>query len=166
MSRARFAVLTFAFLLASSSGAIHAEQPEGVIRTFLVMNLVDENVDFSSEDSVLLKVNQHSGVSVVRTFGTGPNDPLSAFNGKDFGFGVSAMYITRGLGDTPVGVFAWLLDDDTPEPPPVGSVALLGPDAVEFQSETFHVTIVQDFLSPSIDEGDAAATIVTAVFTK
>ncbi len=132
----------------------------------MIIDLLDENVDFSSEDSVLMKVNNKSGGIVTRTFSTSPEHPLSAFSGETFGFGVSAMYITRGMGQTPVGVFGWLLDEDTPEPPPAGSVALLGPDVVILQTETFHVTTGQNFLYPTIDENDATATIVTALFTK
>lgn len=164
MSRIRFAILTFAFLLTSLGETIHAQEPDGVIRTFLVIEFSD--VDFSDEDSVLLKVGNDSGDLVERTLVTGPDHPLAAFDGETFGFGVPVMYLTKGFGDTPVGTFGWLLDENTPEAPPVGSVALLGADAVIIQSETFYVTVGKDFLYPSIDPTDSAATIVTAVFTK
>jgi hypothetical protein len=166
LNRAKFFVLGFAFLLSPFSEAIYAQQSEGIVRTFMVVGLVNESVDFSDGDSVLLKVNKDSTSFTTKTFVTDPSHPLSAFSGESFGFGVSAMYVTRSLGDTPAGFFAWLLDEDTPEAPPTGSVALLGPDAVILQTETFHLNSSGGIIYPTNDEAQPIAMIVTAVFTK
>ena len=166
LTKTKLALVTFACLLVNSSGTIHAQQPDGIIRTFMIVDLVNENVDFGDEDSVLLKVENDLNSISTKTFFTDPNHPLSAFSGETFGFGASAMYVTRSFGDTPVGVFAWLLDVDTPEPPPVGSVAFLGPDVVILQTQTFNVYTDQNFIYPTPDESASRATIVTALFTR
>lgn len=155
----RFACFALTAVVVNSHAHLLAEEPQGVVRTFAVFGAVD----FTSEDSVLLKVGTSNSTPIVRHLITGDGSYLD--NSTWFIGSPSAMYITKGEGVTNVGSFAWLVDSETPEPPPTGSVTLTGPEALLIQ-EAYHVYVDQNFIYASRDENDGVMTIVTAVFSR
>mgnify|MGYP001817467350 CR=1 FL=1 len=158
----RNSMLTLAFVLSTMAGTIDAAGPSGVLRTFAVVTY--ESVDFSSDDSVLVKTKGADVTPSVKEYADEKNPDL---DGTQWSFGSpGAMYITKGQGDTLVGGFAWLLSPETSEPPPIGVVAMLGPDAIVIQEDLGPVRIDGNFITPSSNPMNKHLIIVTAVFNR
>jgi hypothetical protein len=151
-----------------------ADQPDGVVRTFIVFLAGNVTVDFLHEDSVMVKAemtNNHDPIEFVDL----NNPDLSEFNfdASDWVTG-NAMYITKGEGRTKIGPFAWLVDEMTPEPPPVGSHTLMGPDTY-LEQETVNYFRCSSSNCDSNDTGkfklsvnpaNPRLIVVTAVFSR
>mgnify|MGYP001553765308 CR=1 FL=1 len=157
------ACFTFALLLSTSTRDTHAAGPQGVWRTFAVyLDSRVEYVDFTDEDSVLIKAEKSDLDPATKMFWGFDQVP-------DFTEAVidspGAMYITKGNGRTSIGSFCWLLFDETPEPPPVGAVALLGPDAELTQVDLGYVYVDGGFLVPGTP-ANFRMILVTALFSK
>ncbi len=75
------------------------------------------------------------------------------------------MYITKANGRTEIGSFVWLLTEETPEPPPIGSVALAGPDAAIVQYPVGFVTVQSNYILPG-NPTNKVMIVVTAVFSQ
>jgi hypothetical protein len=157
-----FAFVALTTLIANSSGRLLAEEPQGVSRTFAVFG----QIDFSDEDSVLLKVGKSNTTSSTKTLSI-PERPC--LDGMDLITGSSSVtYITKGLGDTPIGV-GWVVDPESPDLPPTGSVTLTGPDALLVQETLFILYSDQGYIYVSTTTSDPYAdilTVVTAIFSK
>ena len=131
-------------LLASAmlASPANAKDP-GVIRTFAVFLLPGVDVDFTNEDSVLIKVEKNEGSSQPTLDFVNCNPDISDFNfdGTRWVF-QPAMFITKGEGRKIIGSFAWLLDEATPVPPPANAVAMMGADEFILQEKVFVRTCV------------------------
>jgi hypothetical protein len=155
-------LLSLVFLASIAAGPIDVAGADEVLRTFAV--LTDQPVDFSSDDSVLVKTKRVDITPSVKEYGDSSRPDL---DGTQWSFGSpGAMYITKGQGDTLVGGFAWLLSPETSEPPPIGVVAMLGPDAIVIQEDLGPVRIDGNFITPSSNPMNKHLIIVTAVFNR
>jgi hypothetical protein len=124
-----------------------------------------ESVDFTDEDSVLIKVEKSDGgpggTKMFWGFDQVPDFTEAVFDSP------RAMYITKGNGRTSIGSFCWLLFEDTPEPPPIGAVALLGPDAELTQVDLGYVYVDGAYILPGGNQAtDHRMILVTALFSK
>jgi hypothetical protein len=149
----------------------YAAEPKGVLRTFIVLELT-EGVDFLHEDPVMVKAKKGPSAPVLLEF-VDENDPeLSDFDfDETLWVAGPAMYITKGQGLTQLGPFFWLLTEETPEPPPVGSLTLTGPEALLVQETVTYEVCSGD---PDCDGKYALTnaptgtklTVVTAIFSR
>ena len=159
------ACLTLALLLSTSARDTHAAEPRGVWRTFAVwLDYGVESVDFTDEDSVLIKVEKSDlgpGTKIFGGFDQVPDGTEVVFDSP------RAMYITKGNGRTSIGSFCWLLFEDTPEPPPIGAVTLLGPDAELTQVDLGYVYVQGAYILPNGNpQTNQRMILVTALFSK
>ena len=155
-------MLALAFVLSTMAGTTDAAGPSGVLRTFAVVGY--ESVDFSSDDSVLVKTKGADVTPSVKEYADENNPDL---DGTQWSFGSpGAMYITKGQGDTVVGAFAWLHSPETSDPPPIGAVAMMGPDALVIQEDVGPISVRGNFITPSSDPTTNRMIIVTAVFNR
>jgi hypothetical protein len=162
LTYSRRSLLTLAFILSTTVGTVDAAGPDGVLRTFAVVTY--ESVDFSSDDSVLVKTKKVDVTPSVKEYADADNPDL---DGTQWSFGSpGVMYITKGQGDTAVGSFAWLLSSETPDPPPVGAVAMMGPDALVIQQDLGPVSVQGNFITPSANPLGNRMIVVTAVFNR
>jgi hypothetical protein len=123
-----------------------------------------ESVDFTDEDSVLIKVEKSDGLPSTLTFSGFGEVP----DGTEVVIGSPrAMYITKTNGRTSIGSFWWLLSEETPEPPPIGAVALTGPDAELTQVDLGYVWFQQRYILPGGNPASHHRMILaTALFSK
>ena len=157
----RMSFLAFTLSVCALAGQTHAEEPHGVVRTFAVLSL--QPVDFTDEESVL--------VAAARTDFSPRNCEVYQPGHPDFDgtrwVNGRATHITEGDGVTSIGVL-WILSEDTPEPPPVGTVAITGPEAPLIQESLGNVRIFSgptNFIVPG-DSGDLTMIVVTAAFNR
>ena len=124
------AVCAFAVAITSRPASADPEAaPEGVIRTFGFVTSVnaDPTTFFLSEESIAVVV-----APPDRSTGSALHfipDPEADFrvDGTTWAY-QDATHVTMGPDSTP-GAFQWLLTEDTPEPPPLGTFTFTGPDS-------------------------------------
>lgn len=162
-SRLQFACLSMIVFFPVFERSVNAQEPRGIVRTFAVITF--EPVDFTSTDSVLIKVEKSDRSIAIKEY-VDESDP--GMDGSLWLTGaVSAMYITTGEGRTSAGTFYWLLSEETPEPPPVGSVAMIGAEAEIHQEVIGHVRLnTYGELVPTSYEYEPVMILVTARFSK
>ncbi len=156
----------------SHSSTAFAENPNGVVRTFAIESL--SPIDLQSDDSIGLIVAPPSSTSAdVVHFHHTNSDPR--FDSTVWQL-QQVMHVTTGNADTP-GAFMWLLDDETPTPPPAGAVTFNGHSPFQILSqEVFMIKDCDDgscgFYNYvpgdkviSTNPSDARFTVITAVFS-
>lgn len=156
----------------SHSTTAFADEPIGVVRTFAIESL--SPIDLQSEDSIGLIVAPPRSTSgdIVHFHHTNSE---SQFDSTVWQY-QQAMHVTAGHADTP-GAFYWLLDDETPTPPPTGAVTFNGHSSFKILSqEVFFIKDCDDstcgaynYVSGdkviSTNPNDARLTVVTAIFS-
>ena len=157
------ACLTLALLLSISTGVTDAAEGQGVWRTFAVLLNYGTSVDFSDEDSVLIKVEKADVTPSAKEF-AGFGEDLDGTVAV-IGF-PGAMYITKTNGRTYIGSFWWLLSEETPEPPPIGAVALTGADAQLYQQSLGSINVSGAHILPDTSGAGKQMILVTARFSK
>ena len=168
-----------AFLLGVSllgmTSIVRAEETSGVVRTFAFLADPLTAASFLSPNSQMVVV-ARPGEPDYLTFApdAGESEESELLDGTTWVF-QDAIHVFKG-GQAPEGVFLWLIDEDTPEPPPTGAVTMTGQGSLSIVSEvTFQIKFCgtdcgfgnnTNYYVPSYGSFLDVFVVVTAVFNR
>lgn len=171
-----FTAASCMLLAAVQKPASAQETEQGVIRTFAVFGLLPSDLpNFFSDSSlgVLIAPPERVIDHDFMVF-TGENSEYLSNWDPFFDFTVwetrVATHITKG-GTEMLAPVMWLVDDDTPTPPPTGSITLTGPDSPFIVSQQlFYYDMDPSYNEYYVLDPDAGGgkpmLVVTAVFSR
>jgi hypothetical protein len=118
-----------------------ADEKSGVVRTFAFATDPETAVSFLSQNSqmvVAARPVQQNHLTFAPDAGESEESEL--LDGTTWVF-QDAIHVFKG-GQAPEGVFLWLIDEETPEPPPTGAVTMTGEGSIHIASEdTFRIAL-------------------------
>ena len=120
--------------IVGATNIARAEEACGVVRTFGFLTDPETAVSFLSPNSQLVVV-APPGEPDYLSFApdAGASQESELLDGTTWVF-QDAIHVFKG-GRASEGAFLWLIDEDTPEPPPIGAFTMTGEGSVSIVSE-------------------------------